>query len=527
MPTAVNIIVASSGGDYASLSAAEADNFGAAGADLVSNDENVICTCEAFSDTSAVAINGMVTDAIRNLVIRPAAGAEAQIPYSSSTYRLECSSGDRCLRIQDQNVTVEKIQVQPIKTSGTSPRDGVQIASQSSGSNIVLDGLVIKSGINSGNGNGSMGIENVDSDTRGTIRNCFVYDFIYTGMVGYRNTGSSAVMYWYNNTAINCLTGFYTNSSNIHVVNNGYESQGLASANGFSGTFNSASDYNASDISSDAPGSNAQTGNPTFVDEASDDFHLDASDTLWKGNGTDLSAVSDFPFSVDFDGETRSSWDIGSDEYVSVGLTDVISDLDIRHAILNNAISDVDLRHDILNAVEQDVQIAWDLIMHAVQDTTLSWDVFNAVTADLEAQWNIGLTVSQDMQLGWNVLNNAQADLDLRWDIHQAIVSSLDMRWNILQHITSDLDIRNDIANAVLGELNTQWDVLTNVSADADLRWDTLSMTENSLTLQWSVDGQQLAPITILIVPAEVRTFSNPENRRMNAPVEQRVHNTH
>src|SRR6056297_3955847 len=51
-------------GDYSSLNAAEADNFGATSADLVTNDEWVECDCQCTSgsvDTTAVTIDGFTT----------------------------------------------------------------------------------------------------------------------------------------------------------------------------------------------------------------------------------------------------------------------------------------------------------------------------------------------------------------------------------------------------------------------------------------------------------------------------------
>ena len=86
----------------------------------------------------------------------------------------------------------------------------------------------------------------------------------------------------------------------------------------FNGTFNAASDYN---VSSDATASvftnNAQsqaTYASYFVDYANDDYRLLAdSNTLWGLSGTDLSAT----FTDDIEGETRSVWDIGADEYAT------------------------------------------------------------------------------------------------------------------------------------------------------------------------------------------------------------------
>ena len=55
---------------------------------------------------------------------------------------------------------------------------------------------------------------------------------------------------------------------------------------------------------------------PTYVDSGGDDFHLHVTDTLCRGNGTDLSADGNYAFDDDIDGESRGGWDIGFDEYV-------------------------------------------------------------------------------------------------------------------------------------------------------------------------------------------------------------------
>ncbi len=58
---------------------------------------------------------------------------------------------------------------------------------------------------------------------------------------------------------------------------------------------------------------------PTFVSEVGRDFHLQAGDTIWKDQGTDLTADAGWVLAaVDIDGQARSgTWDIGPDEYVA------------------------------------------------------------------------------------------------------------------------------------------------------------------------------------------------------------------
>lgn len=61
---------------------------------------------------------------------------------------------------------------------------------------------------------------------------------------------------------------------------------------------------------------------PTYVDSVNDDFHLDVTDTVCRGNGTDYSADPIYPFDDDIDFETRPNWDIGFDDYILPAPTD-------------------------------------------------------------------------------------------------------------------------------------------------------------------------------------------------------------
>ncbi len=85
------------------------------------------------------------------------------------------------------------------------------------------------------------------------------------------------------------------------------------------GSFDSASDYNASDSSTVfEDNTNDRTGVTfIFVDSTGNDFHLAAGDTAALNHGVDLSGDANLAFSDDIDGDTRSgTWDIGADEFV-------------------------------------------------------------------------------------------------------------------------------------------------------------------------------------------------------------------
>jgi hypothetical protein len=100
---------------------------------------------------------------------------------------------------------------------------------------------------------------------------------------------------WYNNLFENCKDSY-----------NSYE-PGTA-------------DYNVFDAAVDLGGANDQQSQTfTFEDAANGDYHLDSTDTGAMGNGTDLSSDGTYAFDDDVDGDTRSDWDCGADEYVSGG----------------------------------------------------------------------------------------------------------------------------------------------------------------------------------------------------------------
>lgn len=73
----------------------------------------------------------------------------------------------------------------------------------------------------------------------------------------------------------------------------------------------------------------AEGANPTYVNAGGDDFHLAVGDTVCRGNGTDLSGDGDYPFDDDIDGDTRSAWDIGFDEYEAVEVSAFIPQITI------------------------------------------------------------------------------------------------------------------------------------------------------------------------------------------------------
>ena len=147
--------------------------------------------------------------------------------------------------------------------------------------------------------------------------NCIAYN---GGLHGFYSTENCTL---YNCVSLNNTTsGFYVTAHDDMTLKNCY-----AGGNG--------TDYNPQSVDADmfittcysADGSESTTVAAlstssgayfTNVTAGSEDCHTKAGSTLHSA-GTDLSADATYAFNYDFEGDTRSNWDVGADEYLVVG----------------------------------------------------------------------------------------------------------------------------------------------------------------------------------------------------------------
>jgi len=119
----------------------------------------------------------------------------------------------------------------------------------------------------------------------------------------------------YNCLAYDCDEGFDGNFGKELLKNCIAQS----CTDGYKNCTNTSNDTNnTSDIASDAPGTNSEQVTLTFVNAGwtnGDDYHLTAGDVASLGAGTDLSADAAYPFSTDGEGDARTTWYRGPDEY--------------------------------------------------------------------------------------------------------------------------------------------------------------------------------------------------------------------
>jgi len=317
MATEVTHTIRASGGDYTSLSAWEAGEQ----RDLVSADEIEIAEC--YNDwpdglQDAPSISGWTTDADHYIKVYTPESERHNGTAGSGFWLKGDTTYVDSLTISDPYVVAEGLEITAnlanayrcIRVNVGSKTGWVKISHC-----LLHDSTVNKA---EGIGVGSVGtiyiwnniIYNMDNGSKGV------------GIVANEDNCNSA--YIYNNTISDCYQyGISTYGSVVVAKNNLVQNCGTSC---FAGSFNSASDYNASDDSSSTGGAHDRTNQTfTFVDEANDDFHLAPNDTGAKDYGTDLSSDPNLAFSDDIDGETRSgTWDIGADEEIPVEFVSTI-----------------------------------------------------------------------------------------------------------------------------------------------------------------------------------------------------------
>lgn len=302
MAVVVTVTVESSGGDYTTLSGAESGQQ-AIRANLVASDEQLDIVCGDLADTTAVTVDGFTCDATRFIRIKAATGDEAEMPWSTSSYRLSVASAP--LTLSDTFIRVERIQ---IETTDTGSNRTVVFSA-------TADIKLIKCHIRT---TGTLQHQGVDVRAGGTIvENCFIIGTATASTEGIDDSGGGGgiTLRWYNNTVINFAVNYRLDGLPTTVMKNCLGSG--SSGNDFTGT--GTSNNNASEDTT-APGTDSRVSQ-TFTFVGASDWHLGAADAGARTYGADLSGDAGWAFSDDFDGVTRvAPWDIGADQVAVVGI---------------------------------------------------------------------------------------------------------------------------------------------------------------------------------------------------------------
>lgn len=299
MPTTLTRTVKAAGGDYTTLSAAEAGEQG----NLVTLDRLLVIECYNFQDTTAVVIDGSSTDATR--YIRVVAIDRHLGTWSTSAYRLEAASSGNALLVSDNFTRIENLQIK----GNASPCRAISI--ETSTTNVLIDSCLLTSAGASLNANNNAGVLPLNNATV-TVRNCVAFN-IRGCAFGAPLAG--AVLTVQNSTSGGCNYGMYRGSGTASATNV-YVGNAATSYFDAGVTITTCAHSSATVIAGSTANVAHSTANFVNVTAGSEDYHLvsGASATL-KTGGTDLSGS----FTHDIDGTTRSVWGIGADAEAPTG----------------------------------------------------------------------------------------------------------------------------------------------------------------------------------------------------------------
>ncbi|MBU4334911.1 MAG: hypothetical protein KKD07_10760, partial [Candidatus Omnitrophica bacterium] len=276
------------------------------------------------ADTLGVTINGWTTSAANYIKIwtDPSEGYRHNGVWDDTKYQIYrnvTAARQPCLTISEGNVKIIGLQFRNSTTAYDNDSGIVDITSSSNGPVWIANNIIRGNNDNFWYDQGIVADNNTDNIY---IYNNLIYDVGddngVQGGIRLNPSGMGVNCYVYNNTIVNSYAGIVQQDGTVVAINNIVKGSG--NTNTYIGTFNGASDYNATNSTdTDDGGSNSlQVANLTF--SGASDFHLASdSDAINAGLGTTPKAL----FTDDIDGDERpgvdADWDIGADEYVSSG----------------------------------------------------------------------------------------------------------------------------------------------------------------------------------------------------------------
>lgn len=233
-----------------------------------------------------------------NVYINPAHASYGK--WSSSHYRVEIGVGQIGVRLGRYG-RMKGINVKVTADSDTQSRGFLAYGDNHFDACLAV-GVCSGTAGSQAWGNRTSGFSNYDLGSN-IYRNCAAYGFINgtnDSLVAFSDEAGYSGNEFSNCSVYNCRHGFNFTGANLTGKNLGCA--------GVTGTA-----FGWTPGGSDG----CSTSTPTFVSTTanSEDLHLQASDTVWKGQGTNLSGN----FTTDVDGDTIVTWPIGMDYPVSTG----------------------------------------------------------------------------------------------------------------------------------------------------------------------------------------------------------------
>lgn len=302
--------IGTTGRDYSTMQAWETAVEG----DLITAGDIEKGECYDDSDfNETVIINGSTTDSSNYMWLTAASGEEHSGTDANGVVNDRTTTDALLFRLRDPNTVFENI----IALNGGGTRAHVLVGAAS----CIIRNIISRNCTNSD--------FDCDNDGDGSFFiNCISID---ATVEGFRFRGTSAG-YWYNCLAWGAGSDGFFGSN---VVTDAANNMAFGSVDGDFTSVNNQS-YNISEdatatgtgsLASRTATANASPGAGDFViftniSSGTEDFHLqdNTTDNDAQDAGTDVSGTTSY--SLDIDLETRSgTWDIGPDEFISVGVT--------------------------------------------------------------------------------------------------------------------------------------------------------------------------------------------------------------
>ena len=294
--------IAASGGDYPSISAYEVNEA----TNLSSAGDNHVVTCENFEDDTAFNISGFTTSASSNIVIQAETAHLSCGDYLENAYRLTTSS-TVAGKIGDNHVHLIGL---TLRKEDDNDNYSAACAPIGSATSAIVEKCILLNEEDTTSGASPAAIRNSgNTHIEATFRNCVAI----SKRRGF-NTLANGDWTLDNCTIIAGTNGTQISGNNDVVARNCY-------VKGGSGDDWASAITTTTCASSDSSGDTGltsiaySTANFVSVTAGSEDLRLVVGATDLIGGGTDLSS----DFTDDIDGTTRSSWDVGADEFESAG----------------------------------------------------------------------------------------------------------------------------------------------------------------------------------------------------------------
>ncbi len=458
--------------------------------DLVGAAQSEVLECfdDAASFDDNIDAAGATTNASFFRIIRPASG-QGHDGTPNNGFFIDSTIADHTFRITEDFFSLQDIIIRHIFSSS----DEFNVTMR--GDNSTCIGVICFDSVNNGAGGASHfnvfdGVDVVFVDCIG----------INPDQHNFRlNPGGGITTYVYNCNAIDAASnGVRAESGTIvakNVLSTGNGTDFVTAGGVFTGSVTNASG------DATAPGSTPRINQTfTFVNAASDDYHLAAGDAGAKDFGTDLSADAVFAFDDDIDGDLFGTWDIGFDEpTVPVA---VVSDALVSYAAQIGLLKDagveqeagqgitedkgpnleslVGLTVDAGPSVESEVSISEDFIANIESLLTVIKDV----GPNMEAGQGIQETLAPNFETLIGILKDAGVNMGAEGRIDQDGISNFETLISILKDETVNYEslvglVKDAVVNIeslqgflILGGVN--FETVINVLKDAGVNFESL-----------------------------------------------------